>query len=186
MDTPINRREAIKRATLLVGIALSSSEVSHCLAVTDSVNSSNVPWSPQFISNDLYLELVAIVELIFPRTDTLGAIDAKVPQYVDLFYGQYLNNAERDLLYQGLKKLSLGVFSKSTRDEQANQMTALAQSAIKEDRGFLSILRHLTITGYFTSESVMKTVTKYDPIPGTYVPCVPISKTGNTIMSESR
>ena len=40
-------------------------------------------------------------------------------------------------------------------------------------------VQELVITGYFTSEQVGKTVLHYDPIPGRYDACIPISEVGN-------
>ena len=37
-------------------------------------------------------------------------------------------------------------------------------------------VRELTIVGYFTSETVGKTVLHYDPIPGRYDGCIPLAE----------
>ena len=44
---------------------------------------------------------------------------------------------------------------------------------------FLFNIRSLALFGYFTSEKVGKEVLNFDPIPGKYVPCVPVSEVGN-------
>lgn len=44
---------------------------------------------------------------------------------------------------------------------------------------FLFNIRSLALFGYFTSEKVGKEVLNFDPIPGRYVPCVPVSEIGN-------
>ena len=44
---------------------------------------------------------------------------------------------------------------------------------------FLFNIRSLALFGYFTSEKVGKEVLNFDPIPGKYVPCVPVSEIGN-------
>lgn len=44
---------------------------------------------------------------------------------------------------------------------------------------FLLNVRSLALFGYFTSEKVGKEVLNFDPIPGRYVPCVPVSEIGN-------
>lgn len=45
---------------------------------------------------------------------------------------------------------------------------------------FLTGLRNMTIYGYRTSEKVGKEVLGYDPIPGVYNGCVPLSEIGRT------
>ena len=44
---------------------------------------------------------------------------------------------------------------------------------------FLFNIRSLSLFGYFTSEKVGREVLNFDPIPGQYVPCVPVSEIGN-------
>lgn len=44
---------------------------------------------------------------------------------------------------------------------------------------FLFNIRSLALLGYFTSEKVGKEVLNFDPIPGRYVPCVPVLEIGN-------
>lgn len=44
---------------------------------------------------------------------------------------------------------------------------------------FLLNIRNLSLLGYFTSEKVGREVLNFDPIPGRYEPCVPISEIGN-------
>ena len=44
---------------------------------------------------------------------------------------------------------------------------------------FLFTVRGLSLFGYFTSEKVGKEVLNFDPIPGEYLPCIPVSEVGN-------
>ncbi len=44
---------------------------------------------------------------------------------------------------------------------------------------FLFVIREFALLGYFTSEKVGKEYLVFDPIPGVYKPCIPISEVGN-------
>lgn len=44
---------------------------------------------------------------------------------------------------------------------------------------FLIQVRSLSLFGYFTSERIGRDVLNFDPIPGTYVPCMPVADIGN-------
>ena len=44
---------------------------------------------------------------------------------------------------------------------------------------FLFTIRELSLVGYFTSEKVGTEVLNFDPIPGEYLPCIPVSDIGN-------
>lgn len=44
---------------------------------------------------------------------------------------------------------------------------------------FLLAVRNLSLIGYFSSEKIGKEVLSFDPIPGPYKPCIPVSEVGN-------
>lgn len=44
---------------------------------------------------------------------------------------------------------------------------------------FLLMVRSLSLLGYFTSEQIGKEVLNFDPIPGGYKACIPLSEIGN-------
>ena len=44
---------------------------------------------------------------------------------------------------------------------------------------FLFALREFSLLGYFTSERIGKDFLVFDPIPGGYKPCIPLSEVGN-------
>lgn len=44
---------------------------------------------------------------------------------------------------------------------------------------FLFTVRGLSLFGYFTSERIGTEVFNFDPIPGEYLPCIPVSEVGN-------
>ena len=40
-------------------------------------------------------------------------------------------------------------------------------------------IREFALLGYFTSENIGTEVLNFDPIPGGYKPCIPVSEVGN-------
>ena len=50
-------------------------------------------------------QVSAMAETIIPRTDTPGAIDAKVPKFIELLYEQWMAEPEKTLFDGGLKQL---------------------------------------------------------------------------------
>lgn len=73
-------------------------------------------------------------------------------------------------------------------DEQAKVLRRQAMGLSRVDPSekedfllynFLIQVRSLSLFGYFTSEKVGKEVLNFDPIPGTYNPCVPVADIGN-------
>lgn len=174
----MNRREAIKRTAIMLGAAVSSSTIAGCLGE----DRSQLGAKPKFLSEGQFNIVSAAADMLLPKTDTPGALDVAVPQLIDVLYGKYMPEEEKGTFSTGLTALEASGFSDKSPEEQTNELVTLGKANSK----FVSQLRGAIITGYFTSEEVCKNVTNYDPIPGGYVGCVPVSETGNVIMSEPR
>lgn len=177
--TIISRREAIRRAALLAGIALSPQWLAAVGRAQPAAAKSYLP-APQAAL------LGAVSERILPRTDTPGAIDAGVPAFIDFLYGEVMTDAERGLLTAGLDEIEAaaraahGAAFASLQPAQQDAVmrgVATAQQAQKTPSSF-GLIRSATILGYFTSEQVGKNVLNYDPVPGAYDGCIPIDQVG--------
>lgn len=179
----MNRREALKRTALIVGSALTPGML-RALAETDrSGLSGGADWQPINFTPPQAEVLDHVTEIIIPRTDTVGARDVGVAPFIDFLCGDYMGTSEQKTLATGLDKWAEAGFSRKTAAEQTRVMSALIKNGTAADRKWLARVRSLTLSSYFTSEEVVKTVLRYDPIPGSYRGCVPISETGNVIMS---
>ena len=70
-------------------------------------------------------------------------------------------------------------FSALTTAQQDDLLRGIARAEEGQPQGFFRLFRSATILGYFTSETVGKTVLHYDPVPGRYDGCLPIAEVGN-------
>ena len=91
----ISRREAIQRAALLAGVALSPE-------LFTFVGRAQTAAAKTYLSAGQGAIARAAVDRILPRTDTPGAVDVGVPAFVDLFYGEFMSPAEQKLLIKSL------------------------------------------------------------------------------------
>ncbi|MBT5814188.1 MAG: gluconate 2-dehydrogenase subunit 3 family protein, partial [Opitutales bacterium] len=139
------------------------------------------------LSRGQYGVVEAISDRILPKTDTPGALDVGVPEWIDLMYGEFLTDEEKTVFSKGItglnrtsRKAHKSIFAKLTGDQQDEVLMGLDES----DSTFFKKARELTITGYFTSEKVMKEVLNYDFIPGMWEGCVPISEVGNKVWAH--
>lgn len=123
--------------------------------------------------------LSAVCEQIIPRTDTPGALDAKVPAFIDHLLAAWYPADERDQLLLGFKAIDTaagGSFVKLGAKEQLTLLTKLDSGKGKAGSAEWAVgrIKSLTVYGYFTSELVVKTVTKDPIIPGKFEGCVPV------------
>lgn len=193
----MKRRDALKQILLGSGVAVSSLTLFNTMQARAA--STLTQWQPGYFTSHQYLTIQRLTETILPKTDLPGAIDVGVPQYLDLLYQDIFQQAERELLQQGLKRLDSlgqsrfsGPFASLTPEQQHQflselyqQQKGFDQAFSNRDNGkklshedqlflFLHSLRQLTIEGYYTSELVGETALAYDPIPGSYQGCMKI------------
>ena len=192
----MNRRDALKNTALLGGTAALSTSL---LGLLQSCQAQpRLDWEPQFLSTDQAQLVSALVDTIIPTTDTPGALDVNVDVFIDLVFhkmydetGQKQVIAEMEAFDEGCKTK----FGKTFADLGAEQKKTILQEAEAsspksgrgvwgmtveqtEPVGFYRSLKSLAVWGYCSSEEIGKNVLNYDPIPGPYQGCVPLSDVG--------
>jgi hypothetical protein len=129
--------------------------------------------------------LAALCELIIPKTDTPGAIQAGVPKFVADMYAHWMVPAERQTIVDGLAQLDAAAmaghrhgFAACTQVEQG-ALLAPARKAASDYRSagfdgrladpaapFFFKMRDLVTLGYFTSEAGINGELAYVAVPG--------------------
>jgi hypothetical protein len=180
----ISRREAVRRAALLVGVAISPS----WLASVDRVRAAA---QASYLTPAQLALTRAVADRIIPRTDTPGASDVGVPEFIDRLYGEFMSDAERQLLTAGLNALARAAaadvtaqpvdatpFVSLSGDQQDSLLRTIARVEEGQPQGPFRLIRTAVILGYFTSEEVGRTVLHYEPVPGRYDSCIPLDEVG--------
>jgi hypothetical protein len=174
----IGRREAIRRAALLAGVALSPEWLSLVDRATPGAQALSLTAAQGALVS-------AIADRIIPRTDTPGAADVGVPAFIARLYGEFMTEAERQMLTSGLAEVEAAArsahtasFATLTADRQDAVLQGIARAEEGRPPGFFGLMRSATVLGYFTSEQVGRNVLNYDPVPGRYEGCIPIDQVG--------
>lgn len=145
-------------------------------------------WAPKALTSDQARALEAAAELIMPATDTPGARESGVPQFVDRAVALYCDPAEASLIRSGLDRMNAdaraahgGPFASLKTAQQTAMLAAYDAAAARRAQGaphFFATLKEMVTVGYFTSEPGAMKALRYDPIPGDYRGCVPLSEIG--------
>ncbi len=175
----MNRRKAIEKVTWILGGSIVGAQA--------FLNSSFTFHSPGSApESDLIIFLNEIGETIFPETDTPGARAANVGAFMEVIVRDCYTEADQKIFYEGLKDLEKrcnSQYGKGFLKCSANERTEFLTSLEKEHRVYMAnkkstepvhyfrMLKELTLTGVYTSETGAVKLLKYNPAPGRYDGC---------------
>jgi hypothetical protein len=181
-DDVIGRREALRRAAILLGGALSAPAIAGVLAGCGSRSGTGGALTSG------QLELVATVaEHIIPETDTPGARAADVHVFIDTMLAEHYPAAEKERVIDGLAELDARArqacgrpFIRCSADEQRALLTRIDQEAFAEGRepSWFRTFKELTVLGYYTSEIGATQELRHVTVPGRFDACVPLEQIG--------
>lgn len=187
----MDRREALRKTAVLLGAAVSASSFAAILNGCKATPDLN--YKPQFLTEDQAGLISELTELFIPKTDTPGAKELGVPEFIDRVFGTCYSVEEKERFSNGLKAFDEGakkeygsLFMDCSSEQQlmhTQKMNAIAVAAMKpaidEKRPFILMVKELTLLGFFTSEVGATQVLQYDPVPGAYRGCIPLHEAGN-------
>lgn len=144
---------------------------------------------PSFSTRELAM-LDEIAETILPRTDTPGAKDAAVGAFIARYALACYDPAQLRILQHGIitldvlmrAKTGAGFLHASQAQRQALltdidlQARRQAKDASQSPPHYFTLMKQLTLLGFFTSEPGSTRVLRYRPVPGKYRGCVPYRK----------
>lgn len=186
----IDRREAIRRVSLLMGgLALAGGDrMWNLRAFTRPTTNAPVG---DFTSADIaFLDEVA--ETMLPATKTPGAKAAKVGAFMALMVTDTYTKADQATFRAGMTRIEEACkaahghgFMMASAAERLAVLTPMDQeqfTAMKaprkpdEPKPAFRLMKELVMLGYFTSEIGYKQAMRYIETPGRYDPCVPYKK----------
>lgn len=210
----MNRRELLKMIALTTGTAMIGGKSLFAFSGTGQADHS--------LSSQDVQRLDELAETILPRTDTPGAKDANVGEFMAVFVSDCYTPSEREVFYFGLAQLearsraayerdfmalsgeqrleliteldreAMAHAQQQARREQptpaealtaetqtAQNQTAETQSAQESEDSeeslphYFTMMKQLTLFGFFTSEVGATEVLRYEAVPGRYDGCAP-------------
>ena len=170
----MNRRDLLKKGVYgLVGVTLSSTLIS-----TFQSCSSIEKYSPLYFSKTEFSLLSKIVDFLIPKTETPGALEMKVPQFIDIIISETYNNESKNNFSNKLKLLIKDFKSNNIDLSDYNSMKSkfVIDFNNKTHQEIYNQIRDLTVWGFKTSKEIALNVLNYNPIPGYQLGCVDIDK----------
>jgi hypothetical protein len=194
-DQLINRREAIRRVSaLLGGVAFVGG--SGLLAAAEKARPAAAR-TGEFTDQDIAF-LDEIAETILPATKTPGAKAAKTGAFMALMVTDCYGPGEQKTFRDGMRKVdeatqkAHGVSFMAAAPEQRlavltvldheqkrvmdEREAARRQGGAKQAAHYFRMMKELALLGFFTSEVGCTKVQRYTEVPGRFDPCIPYTQ----------
>jgi hypothetical protein len=181
----VNRRDALKGISLLLGSAITPS-VAH--AMLTGYRPPLAGQTPRTLTTQQNELVATLTELIIPATDTPGARAARVDAFIDGLLTDIFTSQERTRFLGGLADVDArarGAHNTAFLGCTPNQQIAIlagleaeGERAVDGPRPFFQWLKELTLVGYYTSEIGASQELSYVHVAGAYDGNVPYEKVG--------
>ncbi len=188
----MDRREALRRTAFLMGGIVSAPAIMGVLKGCTA--KPGIDWKPVYLKDDQASLVSQVAEIIIPKTDTPGAKEVGVPSFIDQILKEVYSKEDQEWFSTGLqsfndeaKKAYGDEFSDLDEAEQQAFVKKIHGEAVEAERAtqpaprrpFILMMKELTMLGFFTSEVGATQILQYDPVPGAYKGCIPLSEAGN-------
>lgn len=193
----MDRRKALRKTGLFAGATILMPSM---LSLFESCKTENrLDWEPLFFTEVEAKTIASLIDMILPRTDTPGGLDVKSDIFIDKVIAKTYDTSGQENM-----RAEIAAFNENCKSKYGDvfydlseaDKTAILNEAEKnsgkfgsgvwgtgvgpqETIGFYRSMKSMAIWAYFTSEEIGENVLSYDPIPGKYEPCKPLSEVGN-------
>ena len=173
------RREVLQGLIVSIGGATA---LTACGGVAN-VLSTRPGSAARFYTSEEYVLVTRISDLIIPRTETPGAVDANVPGYMDGLMTDWANNETKNAHRTALRKIKVeldqrasGNFLDASDSEAEQSLVSFDAAAFAEDgdaSGYKRMKAYVS-QSYFATEDGATEELKWEAFPGRWDPSVEI------------
>lgn len=184
----ITRRDALRRAALLLGGVVSAPTVAAVLAGCEAPPAGQATRTTRGLAPEQAALVATIAEHIIPRTETPGARDAGVDRFIARMLAEYYGDDERARFLDGLADVDRRArdakgrpFLQLNAGEQHDLLAALDAEAFEAHASpapFFRRMKELTLVGYYTSLDGATRELAYAGVPGRFDGCIPLATVG--------
>ena len=192
----MDRRRVLKK----IGYGSAAMVVSpQIINMLHSCKSNVNKYLPIFFANNQFQFVSKIMDLVIPKTDIPGAIELKLPEFLDNYIVVVMNQNDKEtilrrtnnfiklILNETKKNGSMEINSNDLNtqlkkyllasDKQIESWEEDPKSQELEVYNYLIQIRSLTLNAFRLNEYIGEKVLAYDPIPGERKVCLDLKKT---------
>jgi len=173
----MERRELLKMIALATGSALIGGEL-----LLSGCTSTPAIGGDSFSEADISF-LDEVGETIIPKTTSPGAKEAAVGAFMTVMVNDCYTKDDQKIFHEGIKKLDEACkkthntgFMKASPEQRTSLLTALDKEAKEnqktkakeEPNHYFTMMKQLTLLGFFTSKPGATQALRHIPVPGKY------------------
>jgi len=192
----MDRRKVLKKIGYGSAAIVVSPQIANML---HSCKSNVKKYSPLFFTSNQFQFVSKIMELIIPKTDIPGAIELKLPEFLDNYIVVVMNQIEKETLLRGTEHFIKVIINETKKfnskeinsndintqlkkyllanDKQTESWERESKSQESKAYNYLIQIRSLTLNAFRLNEYIGEKVLAYDPIPGNRKVCLDLNKT---------
>lgn len=187
----MDRRIALKKTGLLIGAGLSFATTTSILQ-SCADKPAEKTWKPEFLSEELTNVLGAISEILIPVEQVPEAAGLQIPRYIDTILKDFSPPGEQQAFLKGFDQFKSDCqdqcsndFLNCPRQQQLDFLKNEEKKFVENPvPNFFGTVKLLTYEVFFNTEVGVTQYLKYQPVPGTYEGCVPLSEVNGTWFSH--
>lgn len=190
----MKRQEFLKNTVSGLGLAISASSMSAIFI--SCAKEAKLSWKPIFLKPNQAETIAEIAETILPKTNTPGAKEIGVPQFIDKMVKDTFDKKGQEEFLKGLE-----IFENECNSKYGKSFMELSQKEREEflmmqetenpksgmnlwginlepsaaPATFYKKVKGLTLFGFYTSQGIGEKILAYDPVPGEYIACMPLN-----------
>ncbi len=201
----MNRRAVLKTMPFILGSTMATPALLQFLVSCKDTEENDTV----FLNKTNLFIVTQIADVILPKTQTIGALDVNVPQFIDRTLKAVLTTDEQHIFHKGQKMFKtkfetvfktdilkgtkanflmfISAYLKVSESKQKQILAVLNQPESQVENKemyyiykYLTSIRYYTLYGYYTSERVDVDILNYNPVPGMYEACMPVTEVGNS------
>lgn len=186
----MDRRKALERTSWIIGAGVLTPSI---IAFLQGCGDSDIPENgkPVALSEFEFSLLGILSDIIIPRTESVSATEANVPEFIDLLLADILDSDVSVRTREGLQEMNAlcrEKYSESFTDLKGEKQVAFIQKLDNEAFGLVDntdfgdgirskykSIKGLILTAYYTSEKGVTGNLDYAPVPGVFQSCIDVS-----------
>jgi len=176
-QAPLNRRSLILGAVFLVGGAAALTRFTR--------NSMAAEGEAPMLSPEQSVLLEQVVDVIIPATDTPGAVEAGVPDFIRQMladWGSRETHAEMIGVLDGIERQAWHKFSRGflelPGERRLEVVSAVDEDLITRQDAAWRKFKGLVLVGYYQSEIGATQELRFELVPGAWRSCLPLTEVG--------